>query len=78
LSDFDGSPHYPEYDYDRQDECAAHSPKSGAIAFYRPVDTGVGAGGFGVFGIICVKTIQGKEETLTQGPGKSCPNTTVF
>jgi dipeptidyl aminopeptidase/acylaminoacyl peptidase len=76
LSDFDGRPHYPEYDYDRQDECAAHSPNSGTIAFYRPVDTGVGAGGFGVSGIICVKTIQGKEETLTQGLGKSCPNTT--
>ena len=76
-SDLAGRPRYPSYDYGKQDECGARSSRNGEIAFYRPVDTGVGAGGFGVLGIICLKTIHGKNETLTQGLGKSCPNTTA-
>jgi Tol biopolymer transport system component len=71
-------PRYPAYDYNRQDECAARSPRRDELAFYRPVDIDVGAGGgFGMVGIICVETAAGKPETLTQGLGKPCPDTRV-
>lgn len=77
IHELSASPRYPAYDYTRQNECAARSPKGDRVAFYRPVDTDVGAGstGSGMIGIICVKTKEGKEETLTQGLGKSCPYT---
>jgi hypothetical protein len=62
----------------RKPECAVRSPRRNEFAFYRAVDTDVGAGGgFGMLGIICVETAAGKPETLTQGLGKPCPDTRV-
>ena len=71
-------PRYPAYDYDKQYECSVRSPRGDQIAFYRPVDTGVGAGGgLGIVGILCVRNAQGKEEQLTERLATSCPSTTV-
>jgi WD40-like Beta Propeller Repeat len=68
---------YPTADYAKQYACGTHAPRGNEIAFYRLVANDLGAGGgFGFDGIICVKNAQRKEETLTQGLGKPCPNTT--
>jgi hypothetical protein len=76
LRDLAGPARYPSYDY-KQHECITSSPGGGKLAFYRPIVVDIGAGsGSGEVGIICVKNAQGKEETLTQGLGKPCPNTT--
>jgi WD40-like Beta Propeller Repeat len=70
-------PRYPTADYAKQYACVTHAPRGNEIAFYRLVANDLGAGGgFGFTGIICVKNAQGKEDTLTQGLGKPCPNTT--
>jgi hypothetical protein len=59
-----------------QYQCPTRSPATQQIAFYRPVDDDLGAGGgSGRVGIICVGDPQHRQEALTQRLGGSCPDT---
>lgn len=78
LSDLPGTPRYPTYDYGAQIECPANAPHGRERAFYRTVDTDTGlGGGFGMEGVICGRPVDGKDETVSQVAGDSCPSTTV-